>query len=349
MTSSLITRKNLIIAGPCSAEHEEQLVQTAVQLAREGKTDILRAGIWKPRTSPGYFEGVGTRALSWLLRAKTETGLPVAVEVATAKHIEDALQFDVDILWIGARTTVNPFSVQQLADALRGTEKTVLIKNPVNTDIKLWIGAVERFLKAGITDLGLIHRGFTSYSESGYRNPPMWQIPIEMKRLYPEIPMIIDPSHICGNRENLASVVQKSVDLDYDGMMIEVHCEPHCALTDKEQQIMPRELTELLEKIVWKRAISNDTDFVHQLEYLREQINQVDKELLELISNRMQLSQHIGKLKKATHTTVLQSGRWNEVLQQHLSRAQKLELGERFVLQYLEALHMESIRQQNLL
>jgi chorismate mutase len=348
MKTSLIQKKNLIIAGPCSAEDEEQLIQTAMQLAREGKTDILRAGIWKPRTSPGFFEGVGTRALSWLLRAKNESGLPTAVEVATPRHVEDALQFDVDTLWVGARTTVNPFSVQQLADALRGTGKTILIKNPVNTDIKLWIGAVERFLKSGITDLGLIHRGFTSYSDSGYRNPPMWQIPIEMKRIYPAIPMIVDPSHICGNKENLFPVVQKSIDLDYDGVMIEVHCSPHLALTDKEQQLMPRELTALLDGIVWKRAVSDDTDFVLQLDYLREQINQVDQELLELFANRMQLSQHIGKLKKVTQTTVLQSGRWNEVLQKHLSRAKKLDLGEQFIRQYLEALHMESIRQQNL-
>jgi len=347
--SSIIQKKNIVLAGPCSAESEEQLITTAKQLAHEGRTDILRAGIWKPRTSPGQFEGIGARALSWLLNAKEQTGLATAVEVATPKHIEDALNFDVDVLWVGARTTVNPFSVQELAAALRGTNQTVLIKNPVNTDIKLWIGAVERFQKVGITTIGLVHRGFTSYGESVYRNPPMWQIPLEMKRLFPELPMIIDPSHICGNRENLKSIVQKSVDLDYDGIMIETHHQPEAALTDKAQQIRPKELSELLEKIIWKRATNGNEAFVHQLGYLRDEINQLDDDLLQLLSNRMQISQRIGTIKKEHNTTVLQSNRWAEVIDRNLVKAEQLQLDESFVRQYLEAIHLESIRRQNLL
>jgi chorismate mutase len=344
---NIIYKKGLIIAGPCSAESEQQLLQTTIELAAQKKVDILRAGIWKPRTNPGGFEGVGTKGLAWLLKAKQLAGLKTAVEVATAKHVEDALSFDVDVLWIGARTTVNPFSVQQIADALKETKQTVLIKNPVNPDIKLWIGAVERLQKVGITNIGLIHRGFTSYGNTEYRNVPMWQIPIEMKRLFPDLPFICDPSHICGNRIGLYSVAQKSTDLDYDGLMIESHFDPESALTDKNQQITPDELSKLLDKIEWKKSYSNESNFVNKLERLREQINYLDEELISLISNRMKVVKEIGNIKKESNVTILQSGRYSEIIERALKKAKQVELSEEFMKTYMEAVHIESIRVQN--
>lgn len=344
---NVINKKGLIIAGPCSAESEQQLLQTATELATQKKVDILRAGIWKPRTNPGGFEGVGTKGLSWLLKAKQLTRLKTAVEVATAKHVEDALSFDVDVLWIGARTTVNPFSVQQIADALKETKQTVLIKNPVNPDIKLWIGAVERLQKVGIKDIGLIHRGFTSYGNTEYRNVPMWQIPIEMKRLFPDLPLICDPSHICGNRTGLSVVAQKSVDLDYDGLMIESHFDPESALTDKNQQITPDELSKLLDTIEWKKSHSSESNFVNKLERLREQINYLDEELISLISNRMKVAKEIGNIKKKSKVTILQSARYNEIVERALQKAKQVELSEEFMKTYMEAVHIESIRIQN--
>ncbi len=342
-----IYKKGLVLAGPCSAESEEQLLRTAIELSHTKKVDVLRAGIWKPRTNPGSFEGNGTKALPWLLRAKKITGLQTAVEVATAKHVEDALSFEVDVLWIGARTTVNPFSVQQIADALKGTNQTVLIKNPVNPDIKLWIGAIERLQKSGITDIGLIHRGFTSYGNTEYRNVPMWQIPIEMKRLFPDMPLICDPSHICGNRTGLLSVSQKSVDLDYDGLMIESHYDPDVALTDKQQQLTPEDLNHLLEAIIRKSSSSNEAAFVKQLDYLREQINHLDEELISLISNRMNVAKQIGEIKKNSQVTVLQSSRYNEVLERSIKKGEQVGLSNEFIKNYLEAIHIESIRIQN--
>ncbi len=344
---NLIYKKGLIIAGPCSVESEQQLLHTASELASLKKIDILRAGIWKPRTNPGGFEGVGTKGLSWLLKAKQLTGLKTAVEVATAKHVEDALSFDVDVLWIGARTTVNPFSIQQLADALKGTKTTVLIKNPVNPDSKLWVGAIERLQKVGITDIGLIHRGFTSYGNTEYRNVPMWQIPIEMKRLFPNLPLISDPSHICGNRTGLYAVAQKSVDLDYDGLMIESHFDPDSALTDKNQQITPNELGNLLDKIIWKKTSSSEGEFTNKLESLREQINYLDEELISLISNRMKVAKEIGNIKKQSKVTILQAARYNEIIERALQKAKQVELSEEFMKTYMEAIHIESIRIQN--
>ncbi len=344
---NLLYKKGLVIAGPCSAESEEQLITTAIELSKLEKVDVLRAGIWKPRTNPGYFEGVGTKGLAWLLKAKQLTGLKTAVEVATAKHVEDAMSFDVDVLWIGARTTVNPFSVQQIADALKGTKQTVLIKNPVNPDIKLWIGAIERLQKSGIENIGLIHRGFTSYGNTEYRNVPMWQIPIEMKRLFPELPMICDPSHICGNRTGLASIAQKSVDLDYDGLIIESHYNPEVALTDKQQQITPLALNELLEKLVRKTNTSHEDNFVKNLDHLREQINHLDEELISLISTRMNVAKHIGEIKKNSQVTVLQSSRYNEVLERSIKKGEQVGLSHEFIKNYLEAIHIESIRIQN--
>lgn len=344
---NLIYKKGLVIAGPCSAENEQQLLRSASELAHIGKVDILRAGIWKPRTNPGGFEGAGTKGLSWLLKAKQLTGLKTAVEVATAKHVEDALSFDVDVLWIGARTTVNPFSIQQIADALKGVNIPVLIKNPVNPDIKLWIGALERLQKVGILDIGLIHRGFTSYGNTEYRNVPMWQIPIEMKRLFPQLPMICDPSHICGNRSGLLSVSQKSVDLDYDGLIIESHFDPDSALTDKNQQISPEQLNELLGKLEYKNASTEEEFFLKNLENLREQINHLDEELISLISNRMKVASQIGEIKKKSKITVLQSNRYNEILDRAINKGNQVGLSEDFIKSYLEAIHIESIRIQN--
>ena len=346
-STNIIYKKGLVIAGPCSAETEQQVLHTASQLAHTGKVDVLRAGIWKPRTNPGGFEGIGTKALPWLAKAKQLTGLKTAVEVATAKHVEDALNFDVDILWIGARTTVNPFSVQQIADALKGTKQTVLIKNPVNPDIKLWMGAVERLQKVGIDDIGLIHRGFTSYGNTEYRNVPMWQIPIEMKRLYPNLPIICDPSHICGNRTGLLSIAQKSVDLDFDGLIIESHYDPDSALTDKSQQISPEELDKLLSSLIYKKSNSNEEGFVRQLEHLREQINHLDEELISLISTRMKVAKEIGEIKKNSKITVLQANRYNEILDRSINKGAQVGLSEEFIKSYLESIHIESIRIQN--
>src|ERR687890_876616 len=264
-------KRPLIISGPCSAETEEQVIQTATRLANTGKIDMLRAGIWKPRTKPGMFEGIGVRGLPWLLQAKKITGLPTTVEVATAKHVEDALNFDVDVLWIGARTTVNPFSVQECADALRGVNVPVLIKNPINPDLELWIGAVERVAKAGIKNIGLIHRGFSSYGNTEYRNAPMWHMAIEMKRRYPGMMIINDPSHISGNRILLQSVAQKAIDLDFDGIMIETHIDPDKAWSDSKQQVTPERLAEILDGIKWRHETTDQKEFVVALEKLREQ------------------------------------------------------------------------------
>lgn len=345
--ADLIKKNNLIIAGPCSAESEEQVLQTAQELKNTGKVDILRAGVWKPRTNPGGFEGAGVKGLSWLLKAKQITGLPTAVEVANSKHVEDAISFDTDVLWIGARTTVNPFSIQNIADALKGTNQTVLIKNPVNPDIKLWIGAIERLQKAGNENIGLIHRGFSSYGNSEYRNAPMWQIPIEMKRLFPDMPMICDPSHICGKRDNLQEVSQKSIDLAYSGLIIESHCDPNVALTDKDQQVTPAVLAKILDDLIIKTTTTGKKDFVEELNHLRAQIDCFDDELLTLIANRMNVARKIGEIKIQNDVTVLQSSRWNEILERTINKSEKLNLGKAFVTSYMEALHIESIRIQD--
>ena len=343
----LIKKQNLVISGPCSVETNGQLLRTAFELKETGKVDILRAGIWKPRTNPGHFEGIGTKGLAWLLDVKKQTGLPTAVEVATAKHVEDALSFETDVLWIGARTSVNPFSVQEIAEALKGTDTTVLIKNPVNADLKLWIGAIERLQKVGINSVGLIHRGFTSYGTTEYRNEPIWQIPIEMKRLFPEIPLICDPSHICGKRETLLSISQKSIDLAYNGLMIESHYDPSIALTDKEQQVSTIELVNLLNALKWKNSSSNEDNFKLNLENLRLEIDSIDQKLLSLLADRMKIAKNIGEIKKQNNVTVLQSNRWNDILESTINKAKNLNLNDEFVKSYMEAIHIESIRIQN--
>jgi chorismate mutase len=339
-------KRPLIISGPCSAETEEQVMETAVRLVKLGKVDMLRAGIWKPRTKPGMFEGIGTKGLPWLAAAKKVTGLPTTVEVATAKHVEDALQFDVDVLWVGARTTVNPFSVQEVADALRGVNIPVLIKNPINADLELWQGAVERIAKAGIQHIGLIHRGFASYGTTEYRNAPMWHLAIEMKRRNPNLPMICDPSHICGRRDTLQSVAQVSVNLDYDGIMLESHINPDEAWSDAKQQITPEAFGDMLNNIVWRHEDMEGAT-LNQMQQLRTQIDEVDGQLMQLLGARMKLADAIGQFKKDNNVTILQTNRWNEILEKAFERGSKLGLNKEFILKYLDAVHLESIAHQN--
>jgi chorismate mutase len=345
--SEVIKKRPLIISGPCSAETEEQVLETARRLANTGQVDVLRAGIWKPRTRPGSFEGVGTKGLPWLQQARKLTGMPVAVEVATAKQVEDALHFDVDILWIGARTTVNPFSVQDVADALKGVKVPVLIKNPINPDLELWIGAVERVAKSGIDEIGLIHRGFSNYGNAEYRNAPMWHLAIEMKRRNPGMMIINDPSHICGRRDILQDVAQTAIDLDFDGIMIESHIDPDNAWSDAKQQITPERLLELLSAIHWRKE-DVDSEVFHQvLEKLRQQINHLDDEMMQILSQRMKVAEKIGEYKKNNEVVILQTNRWNEILERAYKKADPLGLSKEFITRYLDAVHMESINHQN--
>lgn len=340
-------KRPLIISGPCSAETEEQLIATAQRLANTGKIDMLRAGIWKPRTKPGLFEGIGAKGLPWLLQAKKLTGLPTTVEVATGKQVEDALTFDVDVLWIGARTTVNPFSVQEVADALRGVDIPVLIKNPINPDLELWTGAVERVARAGVKQIGLIHRGFSSYGNTEFRNAPMWHLAIEMKRRNPQMMIINDPSHICGRRDILLDVAQKAIDLDFDGLMIESHIDPDNAWSDAKQQVTPEKLAEMLDTIVWRKEDVNSEAYHAALEKLRQQINHLDDEMMQILGQRMKIADQIGKYKKDNNITILQTNRWNEILERAFNRGEKLGLGKEFITKYLDAVHMESINHQN--
>ena len=344
---SVWRKRPLIISGPCSAETEEQVLSTAQRLAKLGNVDILRAGIWKPRTKPGMFEGVGVQGLPWLQQAKKITGLLTTVEVATAKQVEDALAFGVDVLWVGARTTVNPFSVQEVADALRGINVPVLIKNPINPDLDLWQGAVERIARAGISQIGLIHRGFSSYGNTEFRNVPMWHLAIEMKRRLPELLFINDPSHICGRRDILQGTAQKAIDLEFDGLMIESHIDPDNARSDAKQQITPEVLGEMLENIIWRKENVSSPTFHAALDKLREQINHIDDELMQLIGQRMNIAEKIGEYKKNNNVTILQTSRWNEILEKATKKGSLLGLSDEFVLKYMDAIHMESINRQN--
>jgi chorismate mutase len=341
------TKRPLIISGPCSAESEEQVIQTAVQLAETGVVDIFRAGIWKPRTRPGTFEGVGIRGLPWLQKARKISGLPVTVEVASAKQVEDALQFEVDVLWIGARSAVNPLSVQDIANALKGTDVPVLIKNPLNPDIELWMGAVERIVKAGVENIGLVHRGFSTFGNTEYRNAPMWHMAIEMKRRNPHLMMICDPSHICGRRDILQELSQKAIDLDFDGLMIESHIDPDKALSDAKQQITPQQLKKLIDSIKWRHESTTENSFNLALEKLREQINQIDDELMQLLSQRMKIADKIGEYKRSNNVTILQPTRWNEILEKANVKGKLLGLSEEFIQKYFDAVHIESINHQN--
>jgi chorismate mutase len=335
----------LVIAGPCSAETEDQVLKIAHEL-KDSKVSVFRAGIWKPRTRPGKFEGVGAIGLKWLQKAKAETGLLMAIEVATAAHVKLALEYDIDILWIGARTTVNPFAVQEIADALQNTDKIVLVKNPVNPDLALWIGGVERLYNAGIKKLGIIHRGFSTYEKTKYRNNPEWQIAIDFKNRFPNLPLIIDPSHITGNRDMIFQVTQEALDLNYDGMMIETHIDPDNAWSDAAQQVTP----ENLKKIIFDLTIRKETDDAYEyqskLAKLRGKIDEFDSKLLDVIGKRMKVTEDIGALKKEKNVAVLQNKRWNEILEKMVNEGSQKGLSEEFVIQFFKAIHQESISHQ---
>lgn len=337
----------IIISGPCSAETREQTLETCRAIAATGKVNILRAGIWKPRTSPGGFEGSGLKGLSWMAQAKAETGLPIAVEVATAGHVQSALEFGVDMLWIGARTTVNPFSVQEIADALRGVDVPVFIKNPMNPDLGLWAGAVERLRKVGINTVGLIHRGFSGFGITEYRNAPMWHLAVDMRMRMPEIPMICDPSHICGNRTLLHKVSQQAADLNYDGLIVESHICPDDAWSDAKQQVTPNALVDLLNSIEWRNETVEKPEFASALERLRVQIDQYDAELFTLLSRRMAVAEKIGEIKRDNSVVILQVNRWDEIVERVLKQADQLQLSREFLSILLNAIHMESISRQN--
>ncbi len=339
------TKRPLVIAGPCSAETEEQVMETARQLAAQ-KIDLYRAGIWKPRTRPNSFEGVGRVGLKWLKKVKAETGLKVTTEVANTAHVYEALKHDIDVLWIGARSTVNPFVVQEIADALEGVDKPVMIKNPINPDLSLWIGAIERMYKAGITRIAAIHRGFSSYGDSKFRNIPRWQIPIELKRQFPDLMIICDNSHICGRRDTLAEVAQQAMDLNFDGIMTETHITPDDAWSDARQQITPAVFEELVGNLVLREEKTNDVTFLGNMDNIRKQIDELDEELLNVLGARMVLSQKIGAYKKANNISILQSARWNEILSQSIDEGQKRGLSEEFITKYLHAVHQESISHQ---
>ena len=339
--------KPFLISGPCSAESEEQVLETCQRLAATGKVQALRAGIWKPRTKPGGFEGVGAKGLPWLKKASELTGLPTAVEVATARHVEDCLHFGVDLVWVGARTTGNPFSVQEIANALRGVDIPVLVKNPIHPELELWMGAVERLQGAGLKQVGLIHRGFSSYGNTDFRNAPMWHLPIEMKRRLPHLPILNDPSHICGRRDTLFAVAQQALNLDFDGTMIESHRDPDNAWSDAKQQITPEVLGQLIHDLVWRHESTDRQEYLTALASMREQINQLDAEMMQLLGRRMAVAEKIGHYKKENDITILQTSRWNEVLERSQRQGAQVGLTPEFVAQLLAAVHLESIGRQN--
>ena len=333
----------VVIAGPCSAESEEQVLTTARALAAQG-IDLFRAGIWKPRTRPGSFEGVGTVGLPWLKRVKEETGLKTTTEVANTQHVFDALKHGVDVFWLGARTTVNPFSVQEVADALQGVDVPVLIKNPINPDLKLWMGAIERIYKAGITRIGVIHRGFSYHGETIFRNVPRWEIPIALKNEFPDIEIICDNSHICGRRDLLEEIAQRALDLNFDGIMTEVHPDPDNAWSDAAQQITPDTFGGLVANL--KVRTKDDPIFQQNITNLRREIDEIDNQLLQLLSDRMKVAQEIGEYKKHNNISILQQARWNIIREKATAKAEKLGLSADFVNVILMAIHQESINQQ---
>lgn len=335
----------LVIAGPCSAETEEQVLNIAHQL-KDSDASVLRAGIWKPRTRPGNFEGVGAQGLQWLQKAKEETGMLTTTEVANPQHVELALKHDIDILWIGARSTVSPFIIQEIADSLKGTDKIVLVKNPVNPDLPLWLGAVERLYSNGIENLGVIHRGFSSYEKSKYRNVPEWQIPIDLQREFPDLPIILDPSHIAGNRELIFELCQSALDLNYDGLMVETHFDPDNAWSDAKQQITPAVLIQHMKDLKIRKEISESEEFKTKLTNLRAMIDIADDQLLDTLSRRMKIADEIGKIKKAQNVAILQNQRWNEILGKMILKGEEVGLSEEFVLKVFKGIHQESINHQ---
>ena len=334
-------QRPVVIAGPCSAETEEQVMETARSLADRG-IKIFRAGIWKPRTKPGGFEGIGAKGLAWLKRVKQETGMYVTTEVATKDHVFEALKAGVDLLWIGARTTVNPFAVQEIADALKGVDIPVLIKNPVNPDLELWIGAFQRLYSAGIHRLAAIHRGFSTYDKKMYRNLPLWHIPIELRRRFPDLPIFCDPSHIGGKRELIAPLCQQAMDLSFDGLIIESHCNPDAAWSDAAQQITPDVLDYVLNLLV----IRDSTQTTENLTELRRQIDSIDEQMLELLAKRMRISREIGVYKKEHNMPILQAPRYSEILEKRSNMGEQMDLNTEFVKEILKEIHEESVRQQ---
>ena len=334
-------KRPIVIAGPCSAETEEQVMNTAHQLAKKG-AKIFRAGIWKPRTKPGGFEGIGVDGLAWLKRVKEETGMLTTTEVATAKHAEEAMKAGIDILWVGARTTANPFAVQELADALKGVDIPVLVKNPVNPDLELWIGALERINGAGVKRLAVIHRGFSNYDKTIYRNLPQWHIPIELRRRIPNLPIICDPSHIGGKRELIAPLCQQAMDLGFDGLIVESHCNPDAAWSDAKQQVTP----DILDYILNLLVIRKETQTTENLSELRKQIDECDNNLIQELAKRMRVAREIGTYKKEHNMTILQTIRYNEILDKRASQGVLCGMSSNFVKKVFEAIHEESVRQQ---
>lgn len=337
--------KPFVISGPCSAETEEQLLETCQQLQKIG-INIMRAGVWKPRTRPNNFEGVGTDALKWIGTVKKELGVKFAIEVGNPSHVEEALKHGIDILWIGARSTVNPFTVQEIADSLQGVDVPVLIKNPINPDLALWMGAIERINNAGIEKIGAIHRGFSSQTESKYRNLPLWRIPIDLKSHIPNLPMICDPSHICGNREMLADISQKALDLNYDGLMIESHRDPDKAWSDAKQQITPAVLKTLINGLKLRSEDSENESFKIFLEEMRDQIDEADRDIIDAIARRMNLVEKIGEFKKDNNVTIFQVDRWNEIYRSRADWGQNLKLDREFVEETYKLIHIASIKRQ---
>ena len=335
----------LVIAGPCSAETEEQVLKIAHEL-KDTDVTVYRAGIWKPRTRPGMFEGVGAIGLGWLKKVKEETGLLTATEVANKDHVKLAIENDVDILWIGARSTVSPFIVQEIADALEGTDKIVLVKNPVNPDLSLWLGGVERLYTANIKNLGLIHRGFSTYEKTKFRNIPEWQIAIEVKNRFPDLPMICDPSHIAGRRDLIFDLSQAALDLNFEGLMIETHWDPDNAWSDAKQQVTPTRLVEIMKDLKVRKKTTEEEAYKHELNTLRTQIDVVDQTLLDTLGKRMKVAKEIGNLKLANNVAVLQNKRWNEILGKMILEGQERELSEEFILRVFKAIHQESINKQ---
>jgi chorismate mutase len=341
-----VEKRPLIIAGPCSVESEQQLLETAIRLKKTGTVDMIRGGIWKPRTRPNSFEGVGAIGLPWMKKVKETTGLPVTTEVAKASHVELCLEFGIDVLWIGARTTVNPFAVQEIADALKGVDIPVMVKNPINPDLALWLGAVERLQKAGLNKLAAIHRGFSFSGEKFYRNRPQWQYPIDFKQAMPDIPMINDPSHICGRRDILQKVSQKAMDLNFDGLMVESHINPDEAWSDAKQQITPEVFGKMIHSLVLREYDPSNNPQRTELEKLRKEINLIDDELISILSSRMAVARNIGEYKKENNITILQSDRWKLILDKYKDRAKAHNLSEDFITRFIKAVHDESINQQ---
>ncbi len=336
----------LLIAGPCSAESEEQVMATACGIAKNGKVKILRAGIWKPRSRPGTFEGAGNDALVWLKKVKEETGLLIAVEVATPAHVEMSIEAGIDILWIGARTTANPFSVEQIAQVLKGVDIPVMVKNPVNPDLELWIGSLERLNRAGITKLAAIHRGFYPYEKTRLRNIPKWEIAIDLKSKFPNLPIICDPSHIAGQASLVPEIAQKALNLSLDGLMIEVHCNPSIALSDAKQQITPSQLNSMLNELVFRSPSSVNNEFVDKLEQFRNKIDSIDQQMIDLLAQRMRIVEEIGEYKKKNNVSVFQIYRWENILKSRVDYGLRLDLNADYIKNLLQLVHNESIRKQ---